>query len=64
MPIPCRALVRLSDSNDLLTVSGDSDLFVSIKVAYVSLTQLKPLESTLLDIASIGCLLKPSATIG
>ena len=50
--------------NDCLTVRLASESFVTKKSGQVSLTQLNPMDTILLAIASMGCLLRPSVTVG
>lgn len=49
---------------DCLTVREASERLVANESGHVSLTQLNPMDTILLEIASIGCLLRPSATTG
>lgn len=62
--IPPMDSIRFRAWNDCRTVRDAKELFVTMKVAQVSLTQLKPREVMVLEITSTGCLLKPSANIG
>ena len=48
---------------DCLTVTEASESLVTKKRGQVSLTQLNPMEAIFLEIASTGCLLRPSVTM-
>lgn len=50
--------------NEFRTVNELSESFVTRKRGQVSRTQLKPIDTIRFEIASTGCLLSPSATIG
>ena len=47
---------------DCLTVREASESLVTKKSGQVSLTQLNPMEAIFLEMASMGCLLRPSVT--
>ena len=47
-----------------LTVREASESLVTKKSGQVSLTQLNPMEAIFLEMASMGCLLRPSVTMG
>ena len=49
---------------DCLTVREANESLVTKKSGQVSLTQLNPMDTIFLEIASMGCLLRPSATMG
>ena len=49
---------------DCLTVREASESLVTKKSGHVSLTQLNPMEAIFLEIASMGCLLRLSVTMG
>ena len=59
--IPARAWDRFRFWKDCLTVRAPSESLVNKKVGQVNLTQLNPIDTILLEIASKGCLLRPSA---
>ena len=54
---------RLRFWKDSLTVREPNELFVTINNGHVSLTQLNPIDTIFLEIASKGWLLRPSATM-
>lgn len=53
---------RPSPRSDCRTVKAARESLVARKSGHVSLTQLKPISPTFLEMASSGCLLSPSAT--
>ena len=60
--MPVRNPDRPRFSKDCLTERAASESSETKKVGQVSLTQLNPIDTILLEIASMGCLLRPSAT--